>query len=54
VSSTATPETVTITIDQQERRNALDVLTCEQLAAEFEGAVDGVARAIIWTLLHFA
>ncbi len=44
---TSTPETATIIIDQQERRNALDVATCEKLAAEFTSAVDDGARAIV-------
>ncbi|MDQ1399927.1 MAG: enoyl-CoA hydratase [Acidimicrobiaceae bacterium] len=43
------PETATITIDRQDRRNALDVATCERLASWFEGAVAGGARAIVLT-----
>lgn len=40
-------EIATVTIDRQEKRNALDMSTCAQLTAELEAAVDGGARAIV-------
>ncbi|MDQ6616317.1 MAG: enoyl-CoA hydratase [Actinomycetota bacterium] len=43
------PETATITIDRQDRRNALDVAACERLAAEFDAAQAAGARAIVLT-----
>ncbi len=43
------PETATITIDRQDRRNALDVATCERLAAEVGAAARGGVRAIVLT-----
>ncbi len=43
------PETATVTIDRPDRRNALDVATCERLAGELEAAADGGARAIVLT-----
>jgi enoyl-CoA hydratase len=43
------PETAIITIDRQDRCNALDVAICERLRAEFDGAVAGGARAIVLT-----
>jgi enoyl-CoA hydratase len=47
--SITVPPTVTITIDRQERRNALDVVTCERLTAELEAALRAGARAIVVT-----
>jgi len=38
-----------VTIDRQDRRNALDVDACEKLVAELEDAAAGGARAIVLT-----
>jgi enoyl-CoA hydratase len=43
------PVTATITIDRQDRRNALDVASCQRLTGELEAAVSGGARAIVVT-----
>ncbi len=43
------PETATITIDRQDRRNALDVATCERLVAAFDDAIADGARTIVLT-----
>jgi enoyl-CoA hydratase len=43
------PSTATLTIDRQDRHNALDVATCERLAVELEGAARDGARAIVLT-----
>jgi enoyl-CoA hydratase len=43
------PATATITIERQERRNALDPATCQRLAAEVAAAAAGGARAIVVT-----
>lgn len=40
---------VTVTIDRQERRNALDVATCERLTEELQAAADGGARVVVLT-----
>jgi len=41
--------TATITIDRQDRRNALDIATCVRLAEEVEAAHMGGVRAIVLT-----
>jgi enoyl-CoA hydratase len=41
--------TATVTIDRQDRRNALDVAACERLTAEIEAAAAGESRAIVLT-----
>jgi enoyl-CoA hydratase len=46
---TTVPATVTLTIDRQDRHNALDVATCERLTAGIERAVGDGARAIVLT-----
>jgi len=38
-----------ITIDRQDRRNAIDAATCVKLAEQLRGAVDGGARVIVLT-----
>jgi enoyl-CoA hydratase len=43
------PHTATITIDRQDRRNALDVATCNRLSAELHTALAEGARAIVLT-----
>lgn len=43
------PDTVTITIDRQDRRNALDVAACERLALDCQAAVAAGARAVVVT-----
>ncbi|MDQ1429079.1 MAG: enoyl-CoA hydratase [Acidimicrobiaceae bacterium] len=41
--------TATVTIDRQDRRNALDVDACERLAEEIAAAPEGGSRAIVLT-----
>ena len=38
-----------VTIDRQERRNAVDTEACEQLLAALTGAVDDGARVVVLT-----
>ena len=41
--------TATLTIDRPDRRNALDLATCQRLTAELEAAAERGARAIVLT-----
>ncbi len=49
VVSATDDRVVTITIDRQQRRNAVDLAACDSIAEAVRAAVDGAARAVVLT-----